>query len=255
MKNAEILNRREQIVTIIRSAGKINTEEAAAMFGVSKETIRQDLLYLSHEGIIKKVYGGAVLCKNDRIESLPIRETVNFLTKDKIARTAAKYLPEGECIIGMDMGSTVALLGTYLSRRRDLLVITNSHRVLQTLVTTENRTLSLGGEYNKEEMAYYSDESPSLVKNLTLDLYFMGTSGVKGRGGVCTKGFQESFIKNQLIQRSKKKIVLADSSKFQTTSLIEVAPWSSLDLLITDEDIPADIKKDLEQYIPVVIAQ
>ena len=46
MKNAEILNRREQIVTIIRSAGKINTEEAAAMFGVSKETIRQDLLYL-----------------------------------------------------------------------------------------------------------------------------------------------------------------------------------------------------------------
>ena len=131
MKNSEIMKRREQLVAIIRTAGKINTEDAAVMFGVSKETIRQDLLYLSNQGIIKKVYGGAVLCENDRIESLPIRETVNFLAKDKIARTAAGCIPEGACIVGMDMGSTVALLGAYLSHRRDLLVVTNSHRVLQ----------------------------------------------------------------------------------------------------------------------------
>ena len=255
MKNSEIMKRREQLVAIIRTAGKINTEDAAVMFGVSKETIRQDLLYLSNQGIIKKVYGGAVLCENDRIESLPIRETVNFLAKDKIARTAAGCIPEGACIVGMDMGSTVALLGAYLSHRRDLLVVTNSHRVLQTLVNTENRTVCLGGEYNKEEMAYYSSELPSLLRGITLDLYFLGTSGVKGRGGVCTKGFQESLIKNQLIQKSKKKIVLADSSKFPTTSLIEVAPWSSLDLLITDDGIPSDIKAQLEKQIPVIIAQ
>ena len=61
--------------------------------------------------------------------------------------------------------------------------------------------------------------------------------------------------KNQLIQKSKKKIVLADSSKFQTPSLIEVAPWSSLDLLITDDGIPSAIKAQLEKQIPVIIAQ
>ena len=43
MKNSEIMKRREQLVAIIRTAGKINTEDAAVMFGVSKETIRQDL--------------------------------------------------------------------------------------------------------------------------------------------------------------------------------------------------------------------
>ena len=35
MKNSEIMKRREQLVAIIRTAGKINTEDAAVMFGVS----------------------------------------------------------------------------------------------------------------------------------------------------------------------------------------------------------------------------
>ena len=254
MKSKEIMARREQIMNLIRSTGKMNTEDAAELFHVSKETIRQDFLYLAEQGIIQKVHGGAVILEDDRIESLSIRESLNFLPKSKIARKAMEFLPDGDCIVGMDMGSTVALLGSYAAHRKDLLVVTNSHRILQLMVSSSNRILSVGGEYNKEEMAYYPNELPSLIDNISFDIYFLGTSGVKGRNGICTKGFQESFIKNQLLQRSKRNIVLADSSKFQHTSLVEVAPWSKLDILITDSGIPDTVREQLQEKIQLIIA-
>ncbi len=253
MKNKEILKRREQIMNIVRTTGRLDTEDAVRLFRVSAETIRQDFLYLSQQGILKKVYGGAVICESDRIESLPVRESVNLSAKDRIAKKAMEYLPEGDCIIGMDSGSTVALLGAYASYRRDLLVVTNSHRILQIMTAGRNRLISLGGEFSQEEMAYYSGEFPQMLRQITLDVFFLGTSGVKGRNGVCTKNFQQSLLKNQLICQSNRNIVLADSSKFQTSSLIEVAPWSKLDLLITDEDIPEESREQLEQVIKVVI--
>lgn len=255
IKSKSIVSRREQIINIIRSVGKLDTEEAAGIFDVSKETIRQDFLYLEEKGIIEKVYGGAVLKNSTDIEAVLVRQNENFLAKDKIARKAMEYIPEGECIIGMDTGSTVALLGSYIRQRDDLFVVSNSHRVLQSLVSTENRILSIGGEYNKEEMAYYCDEIPQILKNITMDIYFIGTSGVMNRNGIYTKGFQESYTKKHMITRSNQKIVLADSSKFQTTSLVEVAPWSSLDLLITDAGITEETKERLKKVIEVVVAK
>lgn len=250
-----IVKRREQIINIIRSVGKLDTEEAAGMFGVSKETIRQDFLYLEKKGILEKVYGGAVLKNSTNVETLLIRQNENFLAKDKIARKALEFIPDHECIIGMDTGSTVAVLGSYISQRKDLLVVSNSHRILQSLVNTDNRILALGGEYNKEEMAYYMDEFPQILKNITIDIYFIGTSGVMNRNGIYSKGFQESITKKNMISRSDKKIVLADSSKFLTTSLVEVAPWSMLDMVITDAGIPEKTRQELEKCIDVVIAK
>lgn len=255
MKNMGIASRREQIINIIRSSGKLNTEDAAEMFKVSKETVRQDFLYLEEKGILEKIYGGAVLKKSNTVEPILIRQNENFLLKDKIAKKALEYIPLGECIVGMDTGSTVALLSSYIGHRRDLFVVSNSHRVLQSLVNTENRIFAIGGEYNKEEMAYYGDDIPQILKNITIDICFLGTSGIKNRNGIYSKGFLEVYTKRNLISRSNKKIVLADSNKFTKTSLVEVAPWSELDVLITDAGIPDSVRLELEKSIEVIIAR
>ena len=254
MKRKAIVNRREQLFNIISSVEKLDTEAAADMFNVSKETIRQDFLYLEERGIIEKVHGGAILSNSNSVEDLLIRENENFLSKDKIVKKALEYVPKGECIVGLDTGSTAALLASYLSKRSDLFIVSNSYRVMQSLANTNNRLLLLGGDYNKAEMAYYGEEIPHVLENITLDIYFVGTSGVKERNGIQSRRFQESLIKKQILARSSKKIVLADSGKFQRTSLVEVAPWSMVDILITDDGIPKDIKEKLESSVQVVIA-
>ena len=255
MNGKSVVNRREQIINIVRSVGKIDTEDVAKLFDVSKETIRQDFLYLEEKGILEKVYGGAVIKNSNEVGTLLIRQNENFLAKDKIAKKALEYIPKHECVVALDTGSTVALLGYYISQRKNLLVVSNSHRVLQSLVNTDNRILALGGEYNKAEMAYYTDGFPQILKDITIDIYFIGTSGVMNRNGIYSKEFQESFTKKNIMSRSNKKIVLMDSSKFRTTSLVEVAPWSMVDMVITDEEIPKESKELLEQYTEVIIAR
>ena len=255
MKKKNTLTRREQLINIICSIEKLDTDEAAKMFDVSKETIRQDFLFLENKGIIEKVYGGAVLKNNNSVETILIREEENLWAKDKIAKRALQYIAEEECVIGLDTGSTVALLSSYLSRRKNLFIVSNSYRVMQSLANTDNRILLLGGEYTKSEMAYYSNETSSVLKDITLDIYFLGTSGVMNRGGIYAKGFRESYSKQGIMARSNKNIVLADSSKFQKNSLVEVAPWTSIDILITDNAIPSSIRSELEKVIEVVIAE
>lgn len=255
MKGKAIVNRREQLFNIIFSMKKLDTEAAAEMFHVSTETIRQDFLYLEKKGIIKKVHGGAILANSNNVEDLIIRENENLIAKDKIVKKALEFIPKDECIIGLDTGSTAALLASYLTKRNNLLIVSNSYRVMQSLANTDNQLLLLGGEYYKAEMAYFGEEIPQMLANITLDIYFMGTSGVKDRQGIYSKRFPESVTKKQILSRSNQIIVLADSSKFQKTSLVEVAPWSMIDILITDEGIPQNLKENLEKSLQVVIAK
>ena len=253
MKNNEILARREQILDIIRSTGTLQTEDAAEIFHVSKETIRQDFIYLEKQGILKKKYGGAVLNTADAVASVRTRESVNFMAKDKIVKKALEFIPEGPVSIGLDQGSTIALLGSYISHRNDLFIATNNLRALQSLVGTNNKVYAIGGFFNQEEMSYISDEYPKELEKVRLDIIFLGSSGLKGRNGICSKGFQDSRTKRNFLKHAEKKIVLTDSTKFSHTSLVETASWDELDVLITDRGIPDDIRKELETHLQVVV--
>ncbi|MCI8292465.1 MAG: DeoR/GlpR transcriptional regulator [Hespellia sp.] len=255
MKTKHIEERREQIVNIIKQKGTLDTEEASRIFGVSSETIRQDFVFLEKKGILEKVYGGAKLSSADEIGPLITRQKENFLAKDHIVRKALEFLPDSDSIIGMDTGSTVALLASYLSRREHLLLVTNSHPVMHNMINSNNRLYALGGEYNKSEMSYCGEQAVHALEKLSLDICFLGTSGVLNRNGICSKDFEEIRIKQTYLKRSHRKIVLADSSKFTKASLVEVAPWGDVDILITDSGIPANAKKMLESVLTLVIAE
>ena len=255
MKAQEIAQRREQIIELIHEKGKLETETAAYLFGVSTETIRQDFSFLEKKGILEKVYGGARLTSVEEIGPLVSRQKENFLPKDKIAKKALEFIPGEDSVIGMDTGSTVALLASYLSRMENRLIVTNSHPVMHSIAGTKNRLYALGGEYNKTEMSYTGEQAVQSLQKLSLDVSFIGTSGVQNRNGICAKGFEEIQIKQEYIRRCNRSIVLADSSKFTHASLVEVAPWSDVDLLITDSGIPNDTRKQLEEMVNVVITE
>ena len=97
MKAQEIAQRREQIIELIHEKGKLETETAAYLFGVSTETIRQDFSFLEKKGILEKVYGGARLTSVEEIGPLVSRQKENFLPKDSLfpEKTAlSEWIPE-----------------------------------------------------------------------------------------------------------------------------------------------------------------
>ena len=252
MTAESILERRNRLVELVRKNGRVSTEEASVLFGVSGETIRQDFLYLEQRHVLKKVHGGAVAWEPAVIEPLRKRQSEHGAAKERIARRALECIAPGDTV-GMDMGSTVAALAQLLAPGAGNLVVTNSLLALEKLSDTRHRVYCLGGEYNVHDMAFQGEQAASALKKLRLDVCFLGTSGVQGRGGICSTDFHDIPVKQEFIRRSRRTVVLADSSKFTTGSLVEVAGWDEVDTLITDRGIDPAQAQHLAEKLELIL--
>src|SRR5215212_6844839 len=92
MLNAE---RRDKILEVLGRDQRVLASEMAALFGVSEDTIRRDLRELAEEGLLRRVYGGAV----PKSPTSPIyskRKSESPTAKAAIARAAVKYFKDGQ---------------------------------------------------------------------------------------------------------------------------------------------------------------
>jgi len=73
--------------------------------------------------------------------------------------------------------------------------------------------------------------------------------------GLSQGNLDEVPIKKMVAQNSKQRIVVVDSSKFRKQVLIMFLPFSEVDILITDAEIPDSDRKVLEETgVRVLIA-
>ena len=58
--------------------------------------------------------------------------------------------------------------------------------------------------------------------------------------GPCTKIGSDTLVEHEVIHATSKTIVLADHTKFSSNAILQYAPWSAIDLLITDSAVSKD---------------
>ena len=95
------------ILQMLDNQDLVTVSELMKEFNVSIETVRRDLEYLEQQGILRRVYGGAVL--NVAIGSEPEyanRSQFKFREKNAIAATAAELIAPDESIY-LGVGTTV----------------------------------------------------------------------------------------------------------------------------------------------------
>ena len=102
-------------------------------------------------------------------------------------------------------------------------------------------------------MAFRSETGRETYPDIHFDLCFFGSSGVKNRKGFCTSSLVDAEAKRKMLRKSSKNVVLLDHSKFETTSLVQVAPWSEVDLAITTKGIPKDYEKMINAFARLLI--
>ena len=261
MKNREISLRRERIVQLVYERGRLTTREASLLLNITQETVRQDFNALARLGIIKRVHGAAIPQMTDSVNAIQVRETINYQGKAKIAEAAFYYLQDfltcrkkgSDCLIGLDIGSTVSMLSEFLARERGLQVVTNSYRVIQHMIRSDNAVTVIGGNLYSHELAFFEGDIPEDIQRRGIDLMFLGSSGVYGHDGICTRTLRESEMKRKMIRISKKKVALVDASKFSVQSQVETVPFEQLDLLITDKNIDVDVLERIRKKVEVVL--
>src|SRR5215212_7951469 len=101
MLNAE---RREKILEALGRDQRVLASELSALFGVSDDTIRRDLRELAEEGLLRRVYGGAVP-KSPASPTYARRKDESPSAKAAIARAAVPFFREGQVVL-FDAGTT-----------------------------------------------------------------------------------------------------------------------------------------------------
>lgn len=251
MKATEISQRRKEITELLYQKKEVKVYELVKIFQVSDETIRKDLTYLANEGVLTKHHGKATLIKEKELAPV-FQRTSQFSEKDKITQTALNFITNEDYSIGLDQGSTIALLAKKIVSLEKKQLFTSSLAAITQLASSHHKLFCFGGEYSPADMAF-RNSGRELYPDIQFDVCFLGSSGVKNRKGFCTSSLIDAEAKRRMLKKTNKKIILLDNTKFEKTSLVQVAPWSEADIVISSKGIPLDYQRMISAYAHLIL--
>ncbi len=176
--------------------------------------------------------------------------------KREIARRAAQEIKSGDTIL-IDGGIVTQYLVEFINQKTDITVITNSTHVFDNLKNNPKITLiSTGGVLRRNSRSLVGPTAESLLRDMRVDKLFLAVSGVSFDFGLSHTSVSEVTVKQAMIKSARDVILLADHTKFDQESFTQIAPIDVVDLLITDNGLPASSRINLNKAgIDVIITQ
>ncbi len=224
--------RQDEIMKQMISEGDVLVRELSLQFGVSEETIRQDLSRLESLGLCQRTHGGATVVKYSQV-STDIKASEHAQEKNMIARAAVNMMEDGSAV-WIDPGSTMTAMARYLPLRKDLTVITNNLDFAQAARATRHEIIFLGGTIQKKGSCTTGAFAIENLSHVTIQTAFLGCDGFFESEGPTTFSFEEMELKQQVMKHAKRKILMCDSSKFSYTGSYIFAKYSQFDVFLTD---------------------
>jgi DeoR/GlpR family transcriptional regulator of sugar metabolism len=228
--------RHDDILQIVSRLRSVTVSDLTERTGVSEVTIRKDLKLLEEMGFVVRTHGGAQLAEDrSTIRTLAARRNEHSVEKRRIAERAAALVSEGDTIF-IDSGSTCALLAAALAGMH-LSVVTNSLPAMQILADSQAVVLlSTGGSYRRDAGSFLGPAAIRSIRELRIETCFIGATGVAADGSCSAQNLLESELKREVLAVSRRRVVLADSSKIGTTAFSVFAGTDQYDVLITDSE-------------------
>lgn len=244
--------RREAILRQLDERGFVQMTPLAEQLGVSVMTLRRDLEELEREGLLERIRGGAVRPREGGPAIVDTEEpefqkrmSRALAAKEAMARVAADLLTDARAL-ALDVGTSTLCLAREIAERRDLRVFTNNLRAAQLLADQGPEVYLAGGRVRPIEQAVGGPAALAQFDALWFDAAVIGVSGVCGNG-FFDYSFEDADMKRVYFKRASRRIVLADSTKFNRRSLVEVGQLSEATDLITEAPPPAVIAQALEE--------
>lgn len=242
------LERRGRITELIAEKGFLRVNELSDLFQVSEVTIRNDLDVLAGQGLLVRNHGGAMANTTASLTSaFDHRASLNLEEKRRIGRAAASLVTPGETII-LDAGTTVMELAKSLNGVSPLTVVTNALNVAtQVGALPDVHVILVGGVLSRETIStvgYYAERD---LGELVAQKVFLGAHTVEWESGVTSPSIEVAQVKRAMIRAARQVILLADSSKWGRVTFAKVVPLTTVHVLVTDTNFPAEARGMLER--------
>ncbi|MCI0421543.1 MAG: DeoR/GlpR family DNA-binding transcription regulator [Acidobacteria bacterium] len=235
MEQLESTQRRQMILRILNSEGKVFVTSLARHLGTSVVTIRKDLDALAAQSLLQRSHGGATRCSSILLDlTLQEKNLQHDAEKSRIAAKAASLVQGGDTIF-LDSGSTTSRLIPHLAGLGSITLITNALNIAVRAAEMRNLQLILvGGQFHPKSLAFIGPLAEGTLSQLTVEKCFMGVDALDLAKGITTPVLEERGIHRTMLDCSQEVIVLADSSKFGKRSLGVIAGLNRIHRIITD---------------------
>jgi DeoR family transcriptional regulator, fructose operon transcriptional repressor len=242
-----VAERQKKIVELVNERLSIRVTELSKIFTVTEETIRRDLEKLEKENLLMRSHGGAVSIEKDQSETPYLeREITNAAEKRAIAKAAVQLIESGDQIV-LDASTTAWYVAKELSDM-PLTVLTNSIKVAIELSKKEQiKVISTGGTLLSQSLSYVGPLAERSLAMYHVNKAFLSCKGVHLDKGLSDFNEMQALIKKQMIEISDETILMVDSSKFGTRAFSQIVPVSNIGSIITDSNINAQTKNELEE--------
>lgn len=238
--------RRRAIIDLLNASGEVSVDHLAEHFATSEVTVRKDLSALESNGLLLRRYGGAVLVPQELISD-PAKEQVS-VRKQAIAKAAAALIGDHNRVILDSGSSTTSALLPELSNKQGLVVMTNSLSIANALRELENEPtiLMTGGTWDPKSEGFQGQLAEQILRSYNFDQFFIGADGLDLERGTTT--FNELYsLSRVMAEVAREVVVMAESDKLGRKIPNLELPWSAISVLVTDHDITAANKRQIEQ--------
>ena len=234
--------RLEKILELLEERKQLSAKEMVDYFNVSKDTIRRDFALLSQRQLVRRTHGGLLPLNKEPGPSYLDRSQKANKEKTAMAQKALQWIQNGQ-VIFLDASTSITLLAGLLDG--DLTVYSHSlDNAIQLSSHSQVDFHLMGGKFYPKNRFYYAADQAQVLDNLRFDVAFFG-AGSLANGEVTFEDAEDVAVKSLVFERSRTKILVAESSKWTKNGNYYLARLKQFDYRITDQKPSPDILKQV----------
>jgi DeoR/GlpR family transcriptional regulator of sugar metabolism len=212
---------------------KVLITDLSQQINVSLDTIRRDLQYLSDEGKIIKVHGGALSPSFHNSPHAP-KEVYAYAQKRIIAQKAVALVKSGMFVLTSG-GTTILEFAKALPPGLHATFISGSIPALYQYTRHPNiEVIAIGDKIAKSSMITVGSEAIARIREIKADVCFLGINAINLDTGVSDNEWEVVQIKKAMIESSRRFVCLTISEKINSQQPIQICDPKKIDTLITE---------------------
>lgn len=246
MKN----DRLTQILAAVNERHAVDIQTLMKLFYASESTIRRDLMTLEKNGLILRAHGKAISNSRQADVSTSFSKRKNIAKRKKacIAKSAVETCMREGNVVMLDASSTVIETIAHLKKFKDVIVMTSGIETLFYLAQTDLQYYATGGQAYQQSYSFIGQTAIDAVKKLNADVCFVSCHGLSENGYATDTSIFENDVRHAILQQSKRKVLLLDSTKIDKNCYSNLCHVSFFDDVFCDKPLPEAIQNQVKNF-------
>ncbi|OBX04574.1 DeoR family transcriptional regulator [Gallibacterium genomosp. 3] len=239
-------DRLEQILLFLKSHNIATVDQLVKVTNASPATIRRDLIKLNEQGSVIRTHGGVSLNQFIAAQPTTNEKQLKFVVeKGRIADHVASFIKAGDSIV-LDAGTTTLCIAKKIAHLPLRVITTDLHIALFLSEYKQIDLMLTGGYIDNSSQSCIGNHSIQLLQNVYPDLAFVSCNSWSLDKGVTAPTEDKANLKSSLLQNAKRRILVADSSKYGKYSLFSVARLARFTDIVTDINLDKQVITELQ---------